>query len=146
MRNRLRDQRGVELVEFALTLPLLLVLVFALMDFGILLQRYQVVTNAAREGARLASMASLGYNNTDVTNRVNSYLSAGGVPSPATTATTTVTNASFTRSDGTAVPLTTVTVTYTYPMTVFSRFIRLIGGSSGPMTLRGVASMRVEGS
>ena len=52
---RLRAQeRGAELVEFALALPLLLVVFGGIIDFGLLLQRHQVLSNAAREGARLA--------------------------------------------------------------------------------------------
>ena len=54
---RVRSERGAELVEFALVLPLLLVLIGGIVDFGFLFQRYEVVTNAAREGARLRSLA-----------------------------------------------------------------------------------------
>ena len=43
-------------MEFALTLPLLLVVIAGIVDFGFVFQRYEVITNAAREGARLASL------------------------------------------------------------------------------------------
>ena len=45
-----QDERGSELVEFALVFPLLLMVVLAIVDFGFMFQRYEVVTNAAREG------------------------------------------------------------------------------------------------
>ena len=52
-RKQPSSERGAELVEFALVLPLLLLLVLGIVDFGFLFQRFEVVTNAAREGARL---------------------------------------------------------------------------------------------
>jgi hypothetical protein len=51
-----RSERGAALVEFALALPLLLVVIGGIVDFGFLFQRYEVLTNAAREGARLGSL------------------------------------------------------------------------------------------
>jgi hypothetical protein len=47
-------QAGAELIEFALVLPLFLLLTMAIIDFGFVFQQYNVVTNAAREGARVA--------------------------------------------------------------------------------------------
>lgn len=52
MRGRLED--GQELIEYALLLPMLLVLVFGIIDFGIAIFDYNTVANAAREGARAA--------------------------------------------------------------------------------------------
>ncbi len=49
-----RDQKGQSLVEFALTLPVLLLLVMGIVQFGIVFNAYITVTSAAREGARLA--------------------------------------------------------------------------------------------
>ena len=78
--ERLRGEQGAELVEFALTLPLLLLLVLGIIEFGFLFQEYEVVTNASREGARLgAFIPSAGYTVDDVTARINDYLTAGGL-------------------------------------------------------------------
>lgn len=52
-RARWSDESGAELIEFALALPLLLLVGLGVLDFGRLFQRYEVVTNAAREGARV---------------------------------------------------------------------------------------------
>ena len=49
-----RSEEGAQLVEFALVLPLLLLVVLGIAEFGFMFQRYEVVTNAAREGARMA--------------------------------------------------------------------------------------------
>jgi len=49
------DERGQSLVELALVLPLLLLLVVGIIDFGRAYNNYIIITNAAREGARAAS-------------------------------------------------------------------------------------------
>ena len=59
-----QEERGAALVEFALALPLLLVVIAGIVDFGFTFQRYEIITNAAREGARMASLP--GYDQTSV--------------------------------------------------------------------------------
>ncbi|WP_342672578.1 TadE family protein [Micromonospora mirobrigensis] len=54
-RDRCRADQGAAAVEMALVLPLLLLLVFGIIDFGRLLNQQITVTEAAREGARVAS-------------------------------------------------------------------------------------------
>ena len=48
----IRDEHGGSLVEFAIVMPILLLLVAGLVEFGILYYDKQVLTNASREGAR----------------------------------------------------------------------------------------------
>lgn len=55
MRRR-GDKSGQSLVEFALILPLLVLLLYGLAEFGFLLYGHVQVTNAAREGARAGSL------------------------------------------------------------------------------------------
>jgi Flp pilus assembly protein TadG len=50
-----RAQRGSNLVELALIMPLLLLLLAAIADFGRAFNHYIVITNSAREGARLGA-------------------------------------------------------------------------------------------
>jgi len=52
MKNRLKQEKGASAVEFAVILPLLVLILFGLVEFGILLYNKQVLTNASREGAR----------------------------------------------------------------------------------------------
>ncbi|MEX3983337.1 TadE/TadG family type IV pilus assembly protein [Paraburkholderia sp. EG287A] len=47
-----RAQRGVAAVEFALVLPMLLILLFGITEVGLFLYDKAVITNASREGAR----------------------------------------------------------------------------------------------
>jgi len=75
-----RSERGSQLIEFALVLPLLLLVVLGIMDFGLLFQRYEAVTNAAREGARIAVLD--GYDGADVEYRVGQYLTDAGLNGP----------------------------------------------------------------
>ena len=48
----IRDQNGGAVVEFAIILPLLIVLLFGSVEFGLLLYNKQIITSACREGAR----------------------------------------------------------------------------------------------
>ncbi len=52
------DSSGQSLIEFALVLPMLLVLVFGIVEFGNAWRHYQLITNTAREGARVAVLPS----------------------------------------------------------------------------------------
>ena len=56
VRSQLRCRRGTSTVEFALVLPLLLVLLFAIIEFGFLFKDQMAVQQAAREGARAAGV------------------------------------------------------------------------------------------
>ena len=60
-RNK-RNRRGVATVETALVLPICFVFMFGLFDFCRLLMVRQVVANAAREGARFATVSTISVN------------------------------------------------------------------------------------
>jgi Flp pilus assembly protein TadG len=55
-----RDERGQALVEFALILPIILLLVVGMLEFARAWNLHQVMTDAAREGARRAVLADDG--------------------------------------------------------------------------------------
>jgi Flp pilus assembly protein TadG len=52
--GRLREERGLALIETAVVILLLLFITFAMMEFGWLFHRIQQVNNGAREGVRIA--------------------------------------------------------------------------------------------
>ena len=54
---RRTDDRGASAVEFALVVPLLLILVFGIINFGVLFSQQLTMNNAVREGARRAVVA-----------------------------------------------------------------------------------------
>ena len=51
------NQKGATIVEFAIVLSLLLTLIFGITEFGLFIFNRQVITNAAREGARAGIVA-----------------------------------------------------------------------------------------
>ena len=55
MRKLLKSNRGANAIEFALVLPILLVMLFGIIEFGAVLYNKAVITNASREGARFAA-------------------------------------------------------------------------------------------
>jgi Flp pilus assembly protein TadG len=71
-----RDPRGQSVVEFALVLPILLLVVFGITEFGRALMTANMLTQAAREGARVAA---LGYNDAAVNTRVTEVLTAANI-------------------------------------------------------------------
>jgi Flp pilus assembly protein TadG len=55
-----RGERGATAVEFAVILPILVVLVFGIIAFGFGFARWVALTNGAREGARYMAINSAG--------------------------------------------------------------------------------------
>lgn len=51
-----KDSRGQSLVETALITPLIILLLAGIIDFGLLFNNYLIISNASREGARLAAV------------------------------------------------------------------------------------------
>jgi Flp pilus assembly protein TadG len=138
LRRRRKGERGSELIEFALVFPMLLMVVLAIVDFGFLFQRYEVVTNAAREGARVAVLP--GYTTSDIQDRVTSYATAGGLPTAPTVsiAATTITAGSSTW------PATTVNVSYSHQYLFLGGIASWFGGSFSSVTLTAASTMRNE--
>ena len=54
---RFKIQKGTAAVEFALVLPVFLVVVFSTLEFGMALYNKNILTNASREGARSGIVA-----------------------------------------------------------------------------------------
>jgi Flp pilus assembly protein TadG len=73
----LRDQTAQSLVEFALVLPLLILIVVLIIEFGRLWMTVNVMTSAAREGARVAAITAP--DATRVSSAAQSVLSASQV-------------------------------------------------------------------
>ena len=79
-RNRsLGDRAGQALAEFTLVLPVLILLVFGIIEFGLAFRTHQIVTNSAREGARTAVIPSTNSEDTELA--VRSRLDNSGLNS-----------------------------------------------------------------
>jgi Flp pilus assembly protein TadG len=77
MKRLKKNERGAALLETAITIPIILLISVGIFEFGRAYQTWQVLTNAAREGARLAVIE--GSTDTLVRARVNQYLKDGGI-------------------------------------------------------------------
>jgi Flp pilus assembly protein TadG len=135
-----RSDDGAELIEFALVFPTLLLVMLGIIDFGFLFQRYEVVTNAAREGARVAILN--GYQDADVQARVAQYLTVAGL----TGTSATIVGAPQSITIGSqCITVRPVTVTYDHEFLFLGPIVGLMGGSGfSNKTLRATSSMRTE--
>ena len=106
--------RGSVAVEFALLLPVLLLLIFGIIDFGRAINAQITLTQAAREGARLAS---LGYSTSAVTTRAQSA-ATGLSPVPTVTVTSACPTGAGTGVD--AVVKLSYTFTFVTPVGAFA--------------------------
>jgi Flp pilus assembly protein TadG len=74
------NERGAVAAEFALLLPLLLTILFGIIEFGMMMYGREIVTNAAREGARAGIVQGPPKRTTDEINAIiNNYLAGTGV-------------------------------------------------------------------
>jgi Flp pilus assembly protein TadG len=136
-----RSDHGAELIEMAIVTPILLLLVFGIVDFGFMFQRYVVLTNAAVEGARVATMP--GYTAADAQARVQSYV-ANSLPTTVT-ATAAAIPVVLPGSGGGTWPGMQVTVTHVYTLQYIAPMIRLVGGTSAAnVTLTARSTMRSQ--
>ena len=76
--NRRRRERGAAAVEMAIVLPVLLLVMGGIVDFGRALFTQNIATNAAREGVR---MRALGYTTAQATTRINQSMVGVSAPS-----------------------------------------------------------------
>ena len=83
VRRAVGDTRGTEVLEFAFVLPVVLLVLVGILDMGFLFNNYEVVTNAAREGARAGALP--GWTDDEVKARVRTYLAGAGLDANAAT-------------------------------------------------------------
>ncbi len=76
--SRVRREDGAALIEAAFTLPIMLLVCVGILEFGRAYQTWQVITNASREGARVAVLPE--FSDDSVRARVKTYLKNGGLP------------------------------------------------------------------
>jgi Flp pilus assembly protein TadG len=135
MRLKIAYQKGAALVEFALILIPLLLLVFGIIEFGLILYNKQVITNASREGARFGiESRKPRWTQGEIDTEVNKYCATHlvGFPESAVTIQPITPCAKF----GDYI---TVDVGYTYNFLVLPNFI-----SMDPIDLRAQTTMRCE--
>jgi Flp pilus assembly protein TadG len=135
---KLRTEDGAAAIEFALVLPILLLLVFGIIEFGFALYNKEVITNASREGARYGIIAGDPRPTTaQIQSVVTTYLSkmplVGWNASKATV--------SVTGAQGASGSDLTVTINYQYSFLVLQN---LIPGFNKSITLNAQTLMKLE--
>jgi Flp pilus assembly protein TadG len=142
--KRLASERGNALIETALTLPLVLLVSVSIFEFGRAFQTWEVLTNAAREGARVAVLP--GATASDVQTRVAAYLTSGQLDNAAN-ATVAVNQAASVSIGANMAPASLVTVNYPFSFIVLQPVAQLVvnGSTLGtPFTMVASAEMRNE--
>lgn len=143
--TRWSRERGAALLETAIALPLVLLVSVGIFEFGRAFQTWQVLTNAAREGARVAVLPNPAPGAVEA--RVSAYIVAGQLPNPATAAVTVDRNAALSIGATTA-SASVVTVQYPFNFIVLNPVARLVVGGStlggAPITMTTSAEMRNE--
>ena len=129
-----KAQRGTALIEFALVLPMLLIMTVAAVDFGRAFFVKNVVAQAAREGVRLRA----------VTSSADSALVRDRVLQVANAANVTISNLAIAGPDAAYQVSVTVTAEFNW---IFPGVFNLFGANfTNPMSLTGEAVMRNEGT
>lgn len=134
-------QRGQALVEFAIALPVLLILLLGITEFGLLLYNQHVITNASREGARYGIVARTPRRTLDEIDAViDSYcgthlVTFGTLMPPQTNIVPEITAGALFGQD------LTVEVTFHYDFLVFPRFL---GDLFGGIDLQAHTTMKYE--
>lgn len=130
---RSNDQRGAALVEFALILPVLLLILMGIIEFGIIMYDKAIITNASREASRERVVYNAPAESAIKTKIISSY---GGLPITFGGDTLTTDDITFTPETEGANTYWTATVSYTYKF-MFSP----IGGT---LNLTSSTTMRAE--
>lgn len=120
------SEAGQSLVEFALIMPIFLIMLFAMVDFGRGFYTWLIITNAAREGARAAAVQM--DSSTVDTKLYGSFCSTYPTNCSLDTTKMTVTKGNIQGARGTEA---TVDISYTFDfVTPIGSILRLVGGSN----------------
>src|SRR3954447_10411483 len=144
MLKRFRNQRGAALLETAVTLPLILFISVGIFEFGRAYQTWQILTNAAREGARIAVLPDS--SNGDISSRVTQYMTDGQLGA-AGRATIGVNRSAVLNVNGRSVSASDVTIDYPFSFIVLQPVARLVAPTTslgGAVVMHAEAVMRNE--
>lgn len=142
--HRWRKERGNALIEAAVTIPILLLIAVGIFEFGRAYQTWQVLTNAAREGARMSVLpnATTG----TVESRVRQYMDDGQLPGYAS-ASVNVDRSATIDVNGTPTAASEVTVDYPFSFMVLQPVARMVAPATNlgdDLTMRATSLMRNE--
>jgi Flp pilus assembly protein TadG len=138
MKSADRSQRGASAVEFALVAPLFVALLFAIVEFGMILYTKGMLTHAAREGARYGVVfCTPRRTTTEISTEVRKYLNLSGLTDDA--------NVTVTGAGGASGSALTVGVAYTYKFCVLPQNINnYLAGKMADLNLTATTIMYME--
>jgi Flp pilus assembly protein TadG len=129
--KKLRNEKGAAAVEFALVVPILLLLLLGIVEFGRIYNAQMQLTAAARDGARVMSINSVPAQSAD--DATAAVIASASALHPDVTSTQIAISVSPS-STSVCAPGSTATVTVTYPI----QFLSGLFGSSITLTGKGV--------
>jgi len=77
LRRSQKKNRGQAIVEFALILPIFILILFGIVEFGMVFNQYLVVTSASREGARIAALGGTDAETVAIVNTAAASINTG---------------------------------------------------------------------
>ena len=138
--RRFGNQTGAAPLEIAITVPLVLLIGVGIFEFGRAYQTWQVLTQAARAGVKVAAIE--GSSDEQVELAVRDRLKAGQLPDAAT-----VPVRLNRRVPGGAATSSQITISYPFDFVVLNPAAHLVRPASttgAPLTMSAVATMRNE--
>jgi Flp pilus assembly protein TadG len=143
LRLRRRGISGIALLEFTVVLPLLLIVLFGIIEISLVLYNQAMITNAAREGARFGTLFNVDgagayspHGLAEIQAVVNNYLQGHLISFAAANATVTTPTVGSATGDA-----LTVRVEYTYTFLILPNFANSLAGN---WNLAAEAVMRME--
>jgi Flp pilus assembly protein TadG len=131
----LKREEGAAAVEFAILLPLLMLILFGIIEFGLVLYNQEVITNASREGARYGIVIGSPRPSTgQIQDVVNTYLTNAGLDAGNA-------SVSVAGAQGASGSDLTVSVAYPYTFLVLPNFA---AGLSDDLNLGATTVMKLE--
>jgi len=134
------SERGAAFLETAVAVPIVLMICVGIFEFGRAYQTWQVLTNAAREGARVAVAG--GMTDLEVETIVRTYMAAEQLGDAGNVPITVNRKVALGSKTGTE-----VTIQYPFSFILLDpavRFVRPASTTGAPLTMSAVAIMRNE--
>jgi Flp pilus assembly protein TadG len=144
MHRTTHSERGSVMIETAVIVPILLLLMVGIFEVGRLYQTWQVVTNAAREGARMSVTPFADDDTTEAL--VRQYMQDGALNNYASAAVNVDSDTTIT-VNGITYGASQITIDYPFDFIVLNPVAKLVasGSKAGKdFTMRATALMRNE--
>jgi Flp pilus assembly protein TadG len=141
--RRFTAERGTAVIDAAVTIPILLLVAVGIFECGRAYETWQLLTDAAREGAQIAILPNPVAGAAEA--RTRACMQDGQLAKYGT-AIVLVNRAAFVEVDGAAVPASQVTIDYPFEFVLLQPIARLVNGSmaGSAVTMRASTRMRNE--